>query len=66
MKSERCKRGGKEIRRFASIFIKGDARRRYVVTSYSKPLIPAFKLRGSTGSKGSKGSTGSGGGFAAF
>ena len=34
-----------------------------VVTSHSKPLIPAFKLRGSTGSEGSKGS---GGGFAAI
>ena len=37
-----------------------------VVTSYSKSLIPAFKLRGSTGSEGSEGSKGSGGGFAAF
>ena len=34
-----------------------------VVTSHSKPLIPAFKLWGLTGSEGSKGS---GGGFAAF
>ena len=47
-------------------FYKGRCPKVVRVTSRSKPLIPAFKLRGSTGSKGSKGSTGSGGGFAAM